>query len=102
MATNTSIKQPQMTRSGEQPRTIPPMAPASPDKAETGEHTLPVKFDAATWKLVQTLATMTGSTRTGVVRKAVRLLARVASRVDDGYEVAFLKKGENPIILELG
>jgi len=60
-----------------------------------------VKFDASTRELVETLAAMTGSTRAGLIRKSVRVLAKVLSRVEDGYEVAFLKKGENPIIFEL-
>jgi hypothetical protein len=77
-----------------------PRVPA-PSKRKQPEHTLQVAFDEPTWVQVEGLAVKTGTTRAGLVRRAVRILAIIVKRLDDGYQVGFLKKGENPVILEL-
>lgn len=100
-----------------QPRVPVPQAPTAPpefaqalarpgyvpasSKRKQPEHTLQVAFDEPTWVQVEDSAVKTGTTRAGLVRRAVRILAVIVKRLDDGYQVAFLKKGENPVILEL-
>jgi hypothetical protein len=65
------------------------------------EHKLQVEFDGPTWTQVEEFASKIGTTRAGLVRRAVRIFAQIVRRHEEGYEVAFLKKGESPVLLEL-
>lgn len=71
-----------------------PVSPRSP------LNVLQVGFDDPTWAQVEDLAVKMGTTRGGLVRRAVRILAVIVCRLDDGYKVTFLKKGEDPVVLE--
>jgi len=85
---------------------LPPPTPAPsallPTTAKKKpDHLLQVGFDDSTWAQVENLAAKTGTTRAGFVRRAIRILALILKKLDEGYDVAFIKKGENPILFEL-
>jgi hypothetical protein len=82
----------------------PVVSPASATaKAAPGQggHKLPVEFDPPTWGQLEELAANLGTTRAGAVRRAVRTLSWIVSRLGDGWQLALLKDGQSPHLVQL-
>ncbi|MBI2098987.1 hypothetical protein HYT45_01065 [Candidatus Uhrbacteria bacterium] len=62
---------------------------------------LTVSFDDATWRQLDTISVETALPKAGVLRRAIRILAWLLKKQDEGYKVALLKEGEPPLLVEL-
>ncbi len=60
-----------------------------------------IKFDTPTWGQVEELSDKTGKGRKQAVRMAVRIVSYLFKRLDEGYSLALIKKGEPPRLIEL-
>jgi hypothetical protein len=66
-------------------------------------HSLTVSFDDPSWAELERLAKTTsfGWSKTGTIRRSVRLAAWLMQSLKAGYKVALYKEGEGPRFVEL-
>jgi hypothetical protein len=66
-------------------------------------HSLTVSFDDPSWAELERLAKTTsfGWSKTGTIRRSVRLAAWLMQSLKAGYKVALYKDGEGPRFVEL-
>jgi hypothetical protein len=87
-------------RQGQKPETVDAVGKAGKARAP---HSLTVSFDDPSWAELERLAKTTsfGWSKTGTIRRSVRLAAWLMQSLKAGYKVALYKDGEGPRFVDL-